>query len=175
MISDIYELSRHIAGFKRDGLIVGVISGGFDILHRNHIKYIKDAKNFCHFLVAIVNSDEFLIRKKGYRVVPLLDRMVNVDSIKGVDATISWDDGSQFVDGALKILKPTVFLKGGDRNEYTMADCEKKACEEIGCKIVYGVGGNDKSSSSSWLINDMIKSLPDEVLKRMRSGVSYPI
>ena len=42
-----------------------LITGGFDPIHSGHIAYINDGKKICEYLVVGINSDEWLVRKKG--------------------------------------------------------------------------------------------------------------
>lgn len=132
-------------------------SGGFDPIHCGHIACLTASANLGDVLIAIVNSDSFLLRKKGYFFMSLQERMEIVSSIAGVDyvtTTSVEDEHSQFVDGTLRILKPHIFAKGGDRSTpETIAECERAACREAGCRIVYGVGGTRKINSSSALIH----------------------
>lgn len=90
--------------------------------------------------------------------MPEYERAKIVDHIKGVTHTIIWDDGTQFVDGALRLIQPNIFAKGGDRDSNTsMPDVEVKVCEQLGIKIQYGVGGNNKLNSSSELVENFRK------------------
>ena len=43
-----------------------------------------------------------------------------------------------------------IFSNGGDQTEFTIA--EGKICNELGIKMVFGLG--DKIQSSSWLLKD---------------------
>lgn len=51
-----------------------MISGGFDPLHGGHVDYILDAARECRRLIVALNSDEWLMRKKGYIFMPYLER-----------------------------------------------------------------------------------------------------
>jgi bifunctional ADP-heptose synthase (sugar kinase/adenylyltransferase) len=82
------------------------------------------------------------------------ERMEIIDALRGVDYVTGWDDGSQTVVGALELLMPNVFTKGGDRSSANRVP-EVDICEKIGCRISYGVGGTDKIQSSSDLIKNM--------------------
>ena len=44
---------------------VSVVSGGFDPIHSGHIDYLKAAKEFGDILIVALNSDNWLINKKG--------------------------------------------------------------------------------------------------------------
>ena len=40
------------------------VSGGFDPMHNDHIEYIKSAKEYGEKLIVILNSDEWLKKKR---------------------------------------------------------------------------------------------------------------
>jgi len=122
------------------------IAGGFDPLHRGHIDHIKKAAELGR-LTVIVQSDEILKRKKGYFLLPLEDRMAVVSSIKGVSIVTPNIDKDGTCAETLKLVKPEIFAKGGDRTPDNMPQNEKETCKEIGCEIIYGVGDLLNSSS----------------------------
>lgn len=137
---------------------VVVISGGFDPIHIGHLKYIIESAKIGDILIAVVNGDGFLNRKKKYNFMAEFERAMIVDHIKGVDYTLIWDDGTQFVDGALRLVKPNIFCKGGDRNSANnMPAQEISACEKFNIKMQFGVGGFNKLNSSSELAENMQK------------------
>lgn len=153
--NNIHDLAAFISAEQRhnDNTFV-CVSGGFDPLHRGHGRNIRSSFWLADALVAIVNGDGFLQRKKGFVFMSLEERMEIIDSLRCVDHVVAWDDGSQNVAGALKILRCNSFAKGGDRaSPADMAPEELWACEEVGTKIVYGVGGFEKIQSSSWLLS----------------------
>lgn len=126
-------------------------SGGFDPLHVGHVRCIQEAaelKGRGGKLIVIVNGDGFLMRKKGFVFMPFEERLEIINAIAGVDYVVGWDDGSQFVSGALEILRPDIFAKGGDRSDPDKVP-EFEVCKRIGCEIVFGVGGREKVQSSS--------------------------
>jgi D-beta-D-heptose 7-phosphate kinase/D-beta-D-heptose 1-phosphate adenosyltransferase len=142
------------AAFDRAYQFRGLVatSGGFDPLHIGHVRCILESSDIALVenlaLIVIVNSDEFLMRKKGKVFMPLHERMEIIDSIKGVHGVVPWEDGSQFVSGALEILQPLIFAKGGDRSDPDKVP-EFSVCQSIGCEIRFGVGGREKVQSSS--------------------------
>ncbi|MCL2389067.1 MAG: adenylyltransferase/cytidyltransferase family protein, partial [Elusimicrobia bacterium] len=42
-----------------------IVSGGFDPIHEGHISLIKAAALKCDGVILLLNSDDWLIRKKG--------------------------------------------------------------------------------------------------------------
>lgn len=128
-------------------------SGGFDCVHVGHIRLLQESRRGGDCLVVVVNGDGFLVRKKGYVFMPHRERMEIIDAMRGVDYVIGWDDGTQYIDGAIRILRPHYYTKGGDRSSPdAIAACELAACKEVGCEIFYGVGGASKVQSSSRLV-----------------------
>jgi len=129
------------------------ISGGFDPIHVGHIRYIREASKLGH-LIVIVNTDDFLLRKKGYVFMPLKERVEIIKAIKGVDEVVVCIDKDQTVCETLRMLKPDIFAKGGDRTLDNIP--ERKVCEELGIEMVFNVGGG-KIQSSSDLVERLIK------------------
>ena len=136
-----------------------VTSGGFDPMHVGHLRCLLESAAFARQsghkirLAVIVNSDGFLLRKKGYAFMPAAERMEIIAGVAGVNYVVPWDDGSQTVTAALAILKPFAFTKGGDRDAEANVP-EFDICREIGCNVIFGVGGG-KIQSSSQLVNQL--------------------
>ena len=134
-------------------------SGGFDPMHVGHLRCIKKTAELAQtnngIVIIVVNGDGFLQRKKGYSFMPEPERMEIIDGIGGVDIVTAWDDGSQFVTGAIDIIRPNYFTKGGDRTSAANVP-EFKLCQEIGCEVIFNVGGG-KIQSSSTLVSNMKK------------------
>jgi len=124
------------------------VGGGFDPLHVGHLRHMKEASKLGDHLTVIVNGDGDMVRKKGYCFMPLAERMEIVGSLKFVSQVLACLDNDGTVVRTLKWLKPDIFAKGGDRTPDNMPRSELEACKEIGCRIVYGVGGGKAQSSS---------------------------
>ena len=126
------------------------VSGGFDPVHIGHIRMIQDASRYGDVMV-IINSDDWLVRKKGYAFMSWDERAEIMGNIKGVTLVTSVDDSDGTVCEALKRHKPDVFANGGDRKSENTPEMD--VCEELGIQMMWSVGGNDKPQSSSWLVN----------------------
>jgi len=135
------------------------VAGGFDPLHIGHLRHLQKAKELGDELIVFVSNDGDMIRKKGYCFMPLEDRMAIIRGLRCVDKVMETLD----VDGTqvetLKAIKPDIFAKGGDRTPDNMVQSEIDICEEIGCKLVYGVG--NKLCSSTELVNRIRETLDE--------------
>ncbi len=134
-----------------------VVSGGFDPIHSGHIAYFKAAKALGDELIVGINSDEWLIRKKGKTFMPMHERQAVVQSIRYVDYVIQFNDDDDSAILLLKLVKQTwpndkiIFANGGDRNE---SNNREISVENV--KFVYGVGGSMKLNSSSKILHDWL-------------------
>ena len=134
-----------------------VATGGFDPVHSGHIEYLRAARALGDMLIVGLNSDAWLERKKGRAFMPLAERRAIVGSLRDVDATIVYndDDGSSR-DAIIQVRQgyPTatiVFANGGDRTSDNIPEMDL-----VGSKLefVFGVGGEDKANSSSWILDE---------------------
>ncbi len=126
-------------------------SGGFDPLHPGHASCIVDSKQYGDTLVVIVNGDSFLKKKKGKAFMDLQTRCRVVSFIREVDFVIPFEiENDQTVSQALRLLRPHVFTKGGDRVDPTSIP-EWQVCQELGIELVSPVGQPKLWSSSDFL------------------------
>jgi D-beta-D-heptose 7-phosphate kinase/D-beta-D-heptose 1-phosphate adenosyltransferase len=151
---DIRKLKDYLDGSFSD-MALYVTSGGFDPLHVGHLRCIQETSRLASgedgrppgIVVVVVNGDGFLERKKNYAFMPHEERMEIIAGIDGVDFVAGWDDGGQTVTGAIEVLQPDYFTKGGDRNTSHNVP-EFDLCEDIGCEVLFNVGGGKVQSSS---------------------------
>ena len=134
------------------------VSGGFDPIHIGHVRMIQEASKMGD-VVVIANSDAWLMRKKGYVFMPYDERQEILYAIKGVVDVIEANDEDGTVCDTSKKLKPDIFANGGDRKEGNVP--EYIVCSELNIKMCFGVGGNDKPQSSSWLVNKLKENKND--------------
>jgi len=136
--------------------LVVAVSGGFDPVHRGHIRYFKEAKRLGNYLIVLLNSDEFLVRKKGKPFMNFEERKEILEAIKYVDEVVKVMDEDDSVAKTLEMVKPDIFAKGGDRIKSNLPKSEIDVCQRLGIRMVFGVGGG-KIQSSSWLLSKTVK------------------
>ena len=112
--------------------IIILVTGGFDPIHSGHIAYFKDAKELGNKLIVGVNSDNWLIQKKGSSFLPIQERIEIVSNLAVVDAAIEFeDDEYQSASNAIqKVLEmypddEIIFANGGDRNQANIPEMKK--------------------------------------------------
>lgn len=126
------------------------VSGGFDPVHIGHLRMIREASKFGHVIV-IVNSDEWLMRKKGYIFMPFEERCEIIQGFTATGTTTFVDDSDDTVCEALLRIKPDYFANGGDRKINNTPEMD--VCEKLDIEMLWGVGGG-KIQSSSTLVTD---------------------
>ena len=147
-----YATPAHIEGYTMVEPLTIVVGtgGGFDPLHIGHLHLLQEAKKLGDHLQVWLASDEWLIRKKGYYLLPYAHRKAVLESLRFVDeVVVQIDDGTQNCAASIKAYRPDVLAKGGPYYLGVMPQEEKDALNEAGCDVVFGIGGNLKQASSS--------------------------
>lgn len=140
---------------------VVLCTGGYDPLHSGHIAYFNEAKKLGDKLIVGVNSDEWLKRKKGKSFMPIHERVSIIRSLSMVDGVcpVINDDVFDDAGGAIFHVLSTygdielIVANGGDRKFGSVPE-EEKWGSYPGIKFVYGVGGDEKKNSSSWILKE---------------------
>ena len=136
---------------------VSIVSGGFDPVHSGHINLMLAARELSDELVVLLNSDEWLSRKKGRPFMNFFERKMVLENMWFVDKVLDFDDSdNSAVDGLEKVVSmykqkdDLYFCNGGDRN--SLDDIPEKGVP--GIQLKFGVGGDTKINSSSKLVNE---------------------
>ena len=132
-----------------------LVTGGFDPLHSGHISYLAAARQLGDKLIVGLNSDEWLTRKKSRPFMPVNERLAVIENLRMVDHCILFndDDGSSIeAIRNVQMLYPNdeiIFANGGDR---TATNIPEMIAQDVIFK--FGVGGDDKKNSSSWILEE---------------------
>jgi D-beta-D-heptose 7-phosphate kinase/D-beta-D-heptose 1-phosphate adenosyltransferase len=132
-----------------------LVTGGFDPLHSGHLSYLKAASELGDRLVVGVNSDAWLTRKKGKPFLPFSERAQIVEAIRWVCHTIPFNDDDGSAKAAILATRRMyldwhiVFANGGDRTQENIPEMN---VDDANISFVFGVGGEDKKNSSSWIL-----------------------
>ena len=136
-----------------------LVTGGFDPIHSGHIAYFKAARELGDKLVVGVNSDEWLTRKKGQPFMSWEERATIVASLHDVDRVINFDDSDNSAKDAIRKAREIfpghdiIFANGGDRTKDNIPEMELLK-EYLNLTFEFGVGGEDKKNSSSWILQE---------------------
>ena len=135
-----------------------LVTGGFDPLHSGHIAYFKAAKALGDKLVVGINSDEWLARKKGRAFMPFVERAAIIRELETVDRIIAFDDTDDTANQGIFLALctsagPLIFANGGDRSDVTTPEYEMYG-NHPDVEFAFGVGGDDKKNSSSWILDE---------------------
>ena len=135
---------------------VSLVTGGFDPIHSVHISYFKRAKDLSNYLIVGLKGDPGLKRKKGQYYQSWTERADIIRHLDMVDAVISYnDDDDSSCEGIAKCLdiaQTVVFCNGGDRGKTNTPEVDKYG-ENPRVKFEFGIGGDDKMNSSSWILH----------------------
>ena len=130
------------------------VSGGFDPIHVGHLRMMQEAAQHGR-LVVIINSDEWLRRKKGYVFMPWQERAEIISAYDFVSEVVMAKDQDRTVVASLDEMRPDIFANGGDRENVNTP--EAQFCKENGIEMMWGVGGGKIQSSSSMVKDVTIK------------------
>jgi len=149
---------------------VVIVTGGFDPLHSGHIEYFKAARELGDILCVGINSNEWLTRKKGRPFMPFEERKAIIENIKCVGYTFGFDDSDDSAIDAIKHVKENfppnseiIFANGGDRTKDNIPEMVYDNVE-----FVFGVGGENKKNSSSWILSNWDKPTTERAWGKYR-------
>jgi cytidyltransferase-like protein len=133
-----------------------IVSGGFDPIHSGHISYFEAAANLGDKLIVALNSDNWLVNKKGKFFMPFNERKIIIENLKTVDSVITFEDDEigSAINALIKVKEmypydQIIFANGGDRNQDNIPEMSV-----AGIDFKFSVGGSDKKNSSSWILKN---------------------
>ena len=148
-------------GYRRVSMFfdeVVLVTGGFDPIHSGHISYFNRARELSDRLIVGVNSDDWLIKKKGQYFLPWRERVEIISNLRMVDDVITVPDDDKgsacgSIAKCLEIADKVIFCNGGDRDKTNIPEMDMYG-DHPSVKFKFGIGGDDKMNSSSWILHD---------------------
>ena len=138
--------------------VISIVSGGFDPIHPGHIMMMKDCLKFSNYLIVGVNSNKWLINKKGNYFMDIHHRIYVVRSLNVVNETMEFEDDDKGSANNLLIKirnkysnDRIIFANGGDRSDSSKI-LEFETAKQYNIDLKFGIGGSHKESSSSDLL-----------------------
>jgi rfaE bifunctional protein nucleotidyltransferase chain/domain len=153
-ILDLENAAALAAASRRNGKMIVLANGCFDLFHVGHLRYLQGAKMKGDILIVGINSDRqtSILKGEGRPVMPENERAEIVASLKCVDAVTIFDEPT--VETLLRTIRPDLHAKGTDYTEESVP--ERAIVEEIGGRVV--IVGDPKDHSTT------------DILAELRSG-----
>ena len=142
-----------------------VLSGGFDPVHKGHIRMFREAANLGAIVIVGLNSDEWLTRKKGKPFMEFHERAEILQSCKFINQVWSMEDFDDTAkDIIVKVCKMynnedfnIYFANGGDRGKGNVPELD--TCKNLNVTMLWGIGGGKIQSSSDLTSNWEIENV----------------
>ena len=151
-----------------------IVSGGFDPVHKGHMRMFREAANFGANVVVGLNSDEWLTRKKGKPFMNFYERKEILEGIKYISSVVKFDDNDDTACSLIHQVRTTYnggmfnhdyqdknptgrndykiyFANGGDRKVGNVP--ELSTCKRLKVVMLWGIGGGKIQSSSDLTTN----------------------
>ncbi len=119
------EYQTIIKNWKKQGNKIVFTNGCFDILHKGHVDYLREAKKLGDKLIVGLNSDISVRKLNKGKARPLQDeasRKAVLEALKHVDLVILFDEETP--ERLIRQIRPDVLVKGGDYTVNQIAGSE---------------------------------------------------
>lgn len=136
------------------GMKIVIVSGFFNPLHGGHLDMIEAAALLGDKLIVVVNNDVQQVIKKGKIILNEQNRARLIGALRVVDDVVIAVDEEPPVIKTLQMIAiqhpndELIFANGGDRDSEKVIP-ETEICSAYGIEMVMGVGGTEKTDSST--------------------------
>jgi rfaE bifunctional protein nucleotidyltransferase chain/domain len=131
--ADLPALAHYL---RSEGKSIVLTNGHFDLLHVGHLRYLRAAAELGDVLIVAVNDDAMTRQRKG-RGRPLLPQQERAELLAGlacVDYVTIFSEPT--AERVVDLLRPDVYVKGGDYGPGGAELPERAAVEAYGGKVV---------------------------------------
>jgi glycerol-3-phosphate cytidylyltransferase len=148
--------------------VVGYAPGVYDLFHVGHLNILRHARSHCDYLVAGVVSDEMAELAKGRPpVVPLVERLEIVRSIRHVDAAFVETVPDKLA--TWQQVRFDVLFKGDDWRGTPKGEKLERDLGAVGVEIVYFPYTVHTSSTQLRAALDSLDALGDRAADSSRN------
>jgi len=140
---------------RKEGKMLAVTNGCFDILHAGHVSYLQSARNEADALIVGINSDRSIRELKGPNrpIHTEKDRASVIAALASVDGVFIFNElrATEF----LKLVRPDVYVKGGDYSLEELPEEERQTVTNIGgvIKVLGLIPGKSSSEIAQRILN----------------------
>ena len=147
------DVAKRVEQLRAGGKQIVATNGCFDLLHAGHIRYLKAARARGDVLVVGLNGDESVHKLKGpgRPINNESDRAEVLAALESVDLVAIFPElrATRFIE----LVRPDVYVKGGDYSSETLDNEERTVLKKIGAKI--DIVPFEQGYSTSALINHL--------------------
>ncbi len=137
---------------------IGYTTGVYDLFHVGHLNLLRNAREMCDKLIVGVSTDELVAYKQKRAVIPFVERMEIIRSIRYVDAVVPQESMEKFE--AWKKLKFDIMFVGDDWYQSKKWRELEEQFKEVGVRIVFFPYSKGTSST---LVNETLLKLRNEL------------
>jgi len=129
------QAARIVADLRAQGKRIVFTNGCFDLLHAGHALYLEQARALGDALIIGLNADRSVsaVKGAGRPIVGEQERAQLLAALASVDVVIIFSE--QTSEALINLLRPEVFVKGGDYTTTTMNQEEKVLVESYGGEV----------------------------------------
>jgi glycerol-3-phosphate cytidylyltransferase len=155
---------NHIKELKAQGKKIGITFSTFDMLHAGHIAMLSEARNYCDYLIAGLQTDPTIDRPdtKNKPIQSIVERQIQLSACRYVDEVVVYQTEQDLRD-LLLILPVDVRILGVEYESKNFSGDEE--CWKRNIEIVFN--GRDHSFSSSSLRKRVVAAeVEKELIKK---------
>ena len=155
---------NHIKELKAQGKKIGITFSTFDMLHAGHIAMLSEARNYCDYLIAGLQTDPTIDRPdtKNKPIQSVVERQIQLAACRYVDEVVVYQTEQDLRD-LLLILPVDVRILGVEYEGKNFSGDEE--CWKRNIEIV--LNGRDHSFSSSSLRKRVVAAeIEKELIKK---------
>jgi len=157
---------NHIKELKAQGKKIGITFSTFDMLHAGHVAMLSEARNYCDYLIAGLQTDPTIDRPdtKNKPIQSIVERQIQLAACRYVDEVVVYQTEQDLVD-LLLILPLDVRILGVEYEEKEFTG--KWEGHDRGIQHVFN--SRDHSFSSSSLRKRVVAA---ETFKALKDGIN---